>query len=52
MDNLAKKWFRKIIGNRYSERLILLILNMIEVNEDKRMDFIELENYLVKNVLE
>ena len=49
---ILEKIVRKIIGNRYSEKLILLILNMIEVNEDKRMDFIELENYLVKNVLE
>ena len=34
------------LSNRYSEKYILLILLMLEINEEKRPDFIELENKL------
>ena len=34
------------LSNRYSEKCILLILLMLEINEEKRPDFIELENKL------
>ena len=33
----------RYLEKRYSENYITLILNMLEVNEDKRPDFIELE---------
>ena len=39
---------RKFFNGRYSEKFIKLILNMLEVDEGKRMDFIELYNYVVK----
>ena len=39
---------RKYFNGRYSEKYIKLILNMLEVDEGKRMDFIELYNYVVK----
>ena len=34
------------LGKRYSKNLILLILAMIEVDENKRPNFIELEKQL------
>ena len=32
------------LGNKYSQRLILFILSMLEIEEEKRPDFIELES--------
>ena len=40
---------RKNCKGNYSEKFIFLILNMIEIEEEKRMDFLELEKYLEKN---
>ena len=34
------------MGNRYSLNLISFILSMLEINESKRLNFIELENKL------
>ena len=41
--NKIKEILFKFLGNKYSEKFILLILLMLEVNEEKRPDFIELE---------
>ena len=46
--NKIKEILFKFLGNKYSEKFILLILLMLEVNEEKRPDFIELE----KNIRE
>ena len=37
---------RKYFNERYSEKYIKLILNMLEVDEEKRMD--KLYNYVIK----
>ena len=34
------------LNKRYSNRLILLILSMLEIDENKRMNFIQLEEKL------
>ena len=49
---ILEKIVRNHIGKRYSEKLVKLIIGMIEVEEDKRMDFLELEKYLENYVLE
>ena len=36
------------LGKKYSEKLILLILSMLEVDENKRPNFIQLEEHLKK----
>ena len=41
--NKIKEIFFKYLSKRYSEKFILLILMMLEFNEEKRPDFIELE---------
>ena len=41
--NKIKEILFKFLGNKYSEKFILLISLMLEVNEEKRPDFIELE---------
>ena len=49
---ILEKIVRNHIGKRYSEKLVKLIIGMIEVEEDKRMDFLELEKYLENYLLE
>ena len=39
----STKALKKLIADTFPENYITLILNMLEVNEDKRPDFIELE---------
>ncbi len=39
---------RKYFNERYSEKYVKLILNMLEVDDEKRMDFIKLYNYVVE----
>ena len=39
----------KHLGKRYSQKYIMLILLMLEVNEEKRPDFIQLEMKIRKN---
>ena len=39
----------KHLGKRYSQKYIMLILLMLEVNEEKRPDFIQLETKIRKN---
>ena len=41
----------KYLGKKYSVKLIMLILSMLEVNESKRLNFIQLEDKLKKNFL-
>ena len=43
--NIITKVLNQILGNRYSQNLINLLLNMLQVEESKRPDFIELEKY-------
>ena len=38
---------RKYLNGKYSEKFIKLILCMLEVDENKRMDFIELEKFVL-----
>ena len=45
--NEIKKIIFNYLGNRYSEKLILLILAMLEIDENKRPNFIQLEEQLV-----
>ena len=42
-DNL-----RKYFNGRYSEKFIQLVLCMLEIEENDRMDFIELNKYILK----
>ena len=39
---------RKYFNKRYSDKYIKLILGMLEIDENKRMDFIELNKYILK----
>ena len=41
--NVIKKVINKYLGKRYSQNLINLLLNMLQVDEKKRPDFSELE---------
>ena len=41
--NEIKKIIFDYLGNRYSEKLIFLILDMLEIDENKRQSFIQLE---------
>ena len=41
-----KKILFQYLNKRYSNRLILLILSMLEIDENKRMNFIQLEEKL------
>ena len=45
--NEIKKIIFNYLGMRYSEKLILLILSMLEIDENKRPNFIQLEKNLV-----
>ena len=47
--NEVKSILFNYLGKRYSEKLILLILLMLEVDENKRPNFIQLEE-LLKNM--
>ena len=40
---------KKLLKKLYSEFFVDLILKMLEIEEDKRMDFIDLNYYLEKN---
>ena len=44
--NEIKNILFNYLGTRYSEKLILLILMMLEVDESKRPNFIQLEEQL------
>ena len=46
--NEIKKIIYDYLGNRYSEKLIFLILNMLEIDEKKRPNFIQLEKIVKK----
>ena len=41
----------QFLSERYSNKLIMFIYSMLEIDENKRMNFIQLENKLVKNLL-
>ena len=41
--NKIREILFKFLDKRYSEKYILLILLMLEIDEEKRPDFIELE---------
>ena len=45
--NIITKVINQMLGNRYSQNLINLLLNMLQVDESKRPDFIELEKYVI-----
>ena len=45
--NEIKKIIFSYLGSRYSEKLILLILTMLEIDENKRPNFIQLEEQLI-----
>ena len=49
--NEIKKIIFNYLGMRYSEKLILLILSMLEIDENKRPNFIQLEELLKKYFL-
>jgi hypothetical protein len=42
----VEKNIRKYLNGKYSEKFIKLILCMLEVDENKRMDFIELNKFM------
>ena len=46
--NEIKKIIFNYLGDKYSEKLILLILTMLEIDENKRPNFIQLEELLKK----
>ena len=50
MKNIKEILFQ-YLGNRYSDKLILAILSMLEVDENKRYDFIQLEKNLKFNIM-
>ena len=43
-----KQIVRGFLAKRYSDNLIMFLFLMLEIDEDKRLDFIQLENKLVK----
>ena len=45
--NEIKKIIFNYLGDKYSEKLILLILTMLEIDENKRPNFIQLEEQLL-----
>ena len=45
--NAISNIIRNKLKNRYSQNLINLIINMLQLDENLRMDFIELELYLI-----
>ena len=46
IEKILKNWFRK----RYSDKFIKIVLRMIELDETKRFDFLELEEILNKEI--
>jgi len=40
----------KYLKNRYTSKFFNLINKMIEIDEDKRLDFVELEEYINQNL--
>ena len=48
MDILEKEVY-KFLKNRYSDKLISVIIDMLEIDEKNRVDFIELEK-IVENL--
>ena len=50
--NILEKIIRKNVHQNYSENMILLIMGMLEVEQEKRMDFIELEKFVLELGLE
>ena len=44
--NIISNIIHNALNNRYSENIINLIIKMIEIDENLRFDFIELENYI------
>ena len=49
---ILEKIIRKNVHQNYSENMILLIMGMLEVEQEKRMDFIELEKFVLELGLE
>ena len=43
-----KQIVKGFLAKRYSDNLIMFLFLMLEIDEDKRLDFIQLENKLVK----
>ena len=41
-----REYIENILENKYSKKLINLIISMLEIHEEKRPDFIELENII------
>ena len=39
----------KFLGKHYSEKFIVLLASMLEMDESKRYDFIDIKNYIEKN---
>ena len=44
--NTISNIIHNALNNRYSENIINLIIKMLEIDENSRFDFIELENYI------
>ena len=45
-NEIIEKIIRRSIGKKYSEKFILILLKMLQLEENKRCDFIELNNIL------
>ena len=46
--NIISQIINKALINRYSQNLINLIIKMLQIDENKRLDFIELEDFISK----
>ena len=46
--NVINKYVRRYIGRRYSENIFVLLLSMLQIEENLRPDFIQLENLFMK----
>ena len=47
--SLIERIVTEFLSIRYSQNLIAFLMPMLEVDENKRPDFIDLENQLIKN---
>ena len=47
-----EKILHKHLKNKYTEKFIQVIAKMLEVDESKRIDFIELDEYIKENLPE
>ena len=47
--NRMEKILQRHFKNKYTEKFIKLLLVMLEINESKRCDFVELNNYINEN---